>query len=144
VGVRKVYCCSINHYEAAYSNVYTCFVDNEKAYDRVPREKLWGMLREYGVDGHLLMAVKSLYSCSEVCVHVGGVKLQPFTAGVGLRQGWFLSPPHPSLVLLASSEQVPMGDHQLSVWVFALSALLCHQPLWRHHHDVDKQQAACL
>ena len=40
-------------------------------YNRVPREKLWGALREYDVDGRLLLAVKSLYSCSEVCVLVG-------------------------------------------------------------------------
>ena len=56
-------------------DVYNCFVNLEKAYDRVPREKLWGVLQEYGVDGRLLlMAVKSLYSCSEICVNVGGVK----------------------------------------------------------------------
>ena len=48
-------------------DVYTCFVDLEKAYDRVPREKLLEVLREYGVDGRLLLCVKSLYSCSEVC-----------------------------------------------------------------------------
>ena len=35
----------------------------------------------------VLTAVKSLYSCSEVCVHVGSVKSRPFTFGVGLRQG---------------------------------------------------------
>ena len=29
--------------------VYMCIVDLEKAYDSVPREILWGMLREYGV-----------------------------------------------------------------------------------------------
>jgi len=37
-------------------DVYTCFF--EKAYDRVHREKLRGVLREYGVDGPLLLAVK--------------------------------------------------------------------------------------
>jgi len=43
-------------------DAFTCFVDLEKAYDRVPCEKLRGVLREYGVDGRLLLAVKSLYS----------------------------------------------------------------------------------
>ena len=72
-------------------DVCTCFVNLEKAYDRVPREKLLEVLREYGVDGRLLLCVKSLYSCSEVCILVGGVKSQPLTVGVGLRQGCVLS-----------------------------------------------------
>jgi len=35
----------------------------------------------------LLLAVKSLHSCSEACGRVAGVKSQPFTIDVGLRQG---------------------------------------------------------
>jgi len=27
-----------------------CFVDHKKAYNRVPLEKLWGVLQEYSVD----------------------------------------------------------------------------------------------
>jgi len=41
---------------------YTRFVDLEKSYDRVPREKLLGLLRECGVDIRLLLAVESLCS----------------------------------------------------------------------------------
>ncbi|KAI3356573.1 hypothetical protein L3Q82_017772 [Scortum barcoo] len=37
--------------------VHMCFVDLEKAFDRVPRGILWGVLREYGVRGPLLRAV---------------------------------------------------------------------------------------
>ena len=39
-------------------DVYTCFVDIGNVYGRVPREKLWGVLREYGVDGCLMLAAR--------------------------------------------------------------------------------------
>ena len=45
-----------------------------------------------GFDGRLLLAVKLLYFCSEVCVRFGRNKSRPFTVGVGLRQGCVLSP----------------------------------------------------
>ena len=59
--------------------VYMCFVDLEKAYDRVPREKLWEVLREYGVRGSLLRAIQSLYSQSESCVRVLGSQSVSFS-----------------------------------------------------------------
>jgi len=34
----------------------------------------------------LLLAVKSLYSCSEVCVRIGRAKSRRFTVGIELRQ----------------------------------------------------------
>jgi len=67
-------------------NVFTCFVDLEKARDQVPCDKFWGVLREYGVDDRLLLAAMSLYSYSDICVRVGGVKSQRFTVGDGLQQ----------------------------------------------------------
>jgi hypothetical protein len=72
--------------------LYACFIDLEKAYDRVPREKLWKVLQEYGVDGQLLTAIRSLYECPEFQVRVNGVVSTPFKVGVGLRQGCVLSP----------------------------------------------------
>ena len=51
-------------------DLFARFVDLEKAYDRVPRDKLWKVLQEYGVDGQLLRAIKSFYCRTEVCVRV--------------------------------------------------------------------------
>jgi len=42
-----------------------------------PSKKLWDVLREYGVDGPLLLAVKLLYFCSEVRVRVSGAVSPP-------------------------------------------------------------------
>jgi len=47
-------------------DVYTCFVEVERAYDRVLREKLWGVLREHGVDDRRQVTVflfRSLRPC---------------------------------------------------------------------------------
>jgi hypothetical protein len=72
--------------------VYLCFVDLEKAYDRVPRGKLWECLQEYGIDGQLLRAIKSLYSDCKSCVRIAGKLSEQFNVSCGLRQGCVLSP----------------------------------------------------
>jgi len=71
--------------------LFACFVDLEKAYDRAPRDKLWRVLQEYGIDGLLLLAIKSFYCQSEICVRVNGKQSMPFHMGFGLRQGCVLS-----------------------------------------------------
>ena len=38
-------------------DLFACFVDLEKAYDRVSRDKLYNVLQEHGVDGQLLRAL---------------------------------------------------------------------------------------
>ncbi|TWW57669.1 hypothetical protein D4764_07G0003880 [Takifugu flavidus] len=52
--------------------VHMCFVDLEKAFDRVPRGVLWGVLREYGVSGPLIRAVRSLYDRCQSLVRIAG------------------------------------------------------------------------
>ncbi|KAK3530195.1 hypothetical protein QTP86_018065 [Hemibagrus guttatus] len=47
-----------------------CFVDLEKAFDRVPHGILWEVLWEYGVHGPLLRAVRSLYNRSRSLVRI--------------------------------------------------------------------------
>ena len=69
-----------------------CFVDFEKANDRVPRDELWKVLQEYSVDRQLLRAITSFYCRPEVCIWVNGKQSKPFHEGVGLRQGCVSSP----------------------------------------------------
>ena len=39
-------------------DLFACFVDLEKAYHQVTRDKLWKVLQEHGVNGQLLRAIK--------------------------------------------------------------------------------------
>ena len=67
------------------------FFDLEKAYNRVPQDKLQRVLQEYGIDGHLLVAITSLYCQPEVCVRVNGKPSKSFYVGVGFWHGYVLS-----------------------------------------------------
>ena len=56
-------------------DVFQCFVDLEKANNRIPRDKLWRVLQEYGINGHLFMAIKSLYCSVFLAVFYLGVSV---------------------------------------------------------------------
>ena len=70
------------------------FVDLEKAYDRIPRDKLWAVLLQYGIGGQLplLTAIELLDMHFEVCVRVNSAATKPFRVSVELRQDYSLSP----------------------------------------------------
>ena len=87
--------------------VNACFVDLEKAYDRIPRDKLWAVLLQYGIGGQLLTAIKSLHMHSEVCVRVNSATTKPVRVSVGLRQGCSLST---ILFLIYMDRIVKKGD----------------------------------
>ena len=68
---------------------HLCFLDLEKAFDRVPRHQLWETLREYGIPEHLLRAIKSTYKDQKSKI-IGGDTF--FNISTGVRQGSVLSP----------------------------------------------------
>jgi len=110
---------------------------------------LWGVLREYGVDDRLLLAVKSLYSYSEICVCVGRVKPQPFTVGVGLRQGYRLSPLFFIVYMnwIDSRSRVNKGITVRSCWtnrlLYADDLLLLESSEKAVQHGSNRFLAAC-
>ncbi|KAK3543034.1 hypothetical protein QTP70_008748 [Hemibagrus guttatus] len=110
--------------------VHMCFVDLEKAFDRVPRDILWEVLWEYGVRGPLLRAVQSLYNRSRSLVHIASCKSDLFPVHVGLRQGCPLSPVlfivFMDRIFRRSQglEGVRFGDHRISSLIFADDVVL--------------------
>ena len=72
--------------------LYAAYMDLEKAYDRIDREAMWGILSMYGISGQLMKAIQSLYERSEACVRVCREESEWFKVGVGLRQGCVMSP----------------------------------------------------
>ena len=110
--------------------VHMCFVDLEKAFDRVPRHILWGVLREYGVGGPLLRAVQSLYDRCRSLVRIAGSKSDWFPVHVGLRQGCPLSPVLFIIFMDRISrrshgpESVRFGSHRIASLLFADDVVL--------------------
>ena len=79
------------HFEKSWkyaNDVFACFIDLKKTYNRVSRHKFGRMLQEFRVNEQLLMAIKSLYRQLEVRVSVNaGKQSKSFHPGVGLQQG---------------------------------------------------------
>jgi hypothetical protein len=71
---------------------YCCFIDIQKAYDKVWREGLWEKLAGYGISGKMWRVLRSIYESVESSVLLGGKNTRFFKIDVGLRQGCVLSP----------------------------------------------------
>ena len=72
--------------------LYMCFVDLEKAFDRVPRKVIEWALRKKGVTERLVRAVMQLYEGANTKVKVGKGMSDAFNVKVGVHQGSVLSP----------------------------------------------------
>ncbi|XP_068082743.1 LINE-1 retrotransposable element ORF2 protein [Anabrus simplex] len=72
--------------------LHAAFIDLKQAFDRVPRSKLWKVLKEYGVSKSLCSSIMSLYKNCRNYVRTGNVRSAEFTTRQGVRQGCSLSP----------------------------------------------------
>jgi hypothetical protein len=74
------------------NDVYICFVDFEKAFDRVNWVIMMKILKSIGVDWRDRTLIKTLYRNQEVVVKVNGGLSEPGEIGRGVRQDCLLSP----------------------------------------------------
>ena len=75
-----------------HSHLYVAFVDFSKAFDMVPRDKLWARLDALGVRGPFLEAVKLYYQSVLFRVNTAEGLSETFEANSGVKQGCPLSP----------------------------------------------------
>ena len=72
-------------------NIYFCFIDYAKAFDRVDHNKLWKILKEMGIPDHLTCLLRNLYAGQEATVRTGHGTTDWLQIGKGVRQGCMLS-----------------------------------------------------
>ena len=72
--------------------LFTCFVDFKKAYDTIPRDKLWEKLRRIGVSDEFVQAVQALYAEVPMGVQLPSGLSDTFMSELGVKQGCPLSP----------------------------------------------------
>ena len=89
IGVMRMLCeRSLEH----GNEVYICFVDFEKAFDRVNWVKLMEVLKELQVDWKDRRLISDLYMKQQAVVRVADGESEPGVIGRGVRQGCPLSP----------------------------------------------------
>ena len=71
--------------------IYFCFIDYVKAFDCVNHNKLWNILKEMGIPGHLTCLLRNLHAGQEAAVRTRHGTTDWFQIGKGVCQG-VLSP----------------------------------------------------
>ena len=72
--------------------LFTCFVDFSKAFDCVPRNKLFDKIESVGVKGNFLSIIKSMYEDDSSAIKKDGLVTESFRCYSGVKQGCMLSP----------------------------------------------------
>ena len=73
-------------------DIFVCFVDYEKAFDKVKHANLFNMLNEAGIDGKDMRLMRNLYWKQKATVRVGDEESPSLEIRRGVRQGCVLSP----------------------------------------------------
>ena len=84
-------CWIIENSREFQKNIYFSFIDYAKAFDCVDHNKLWKILKEMGIPGHLTCLLRNLYAGQEATVRTGCGTTDWFQIGKGVHQGCILS-----------------------------------------------------
>jgi hypothetical protein len=135
-GFRKDYRCADNLFilrtlleksKSQRTKLYCCFVDFSKAFDTIPRARLWRVLEGLGIHGDMFHAVQSIYETVQARVKTPEGYTDTFDSEMGVLQGCVLSPllfglfldPLEKLLLASDSKPPKVLDQPLPAQFFA-------------------------
>jgi hypothetical protein len=72
--------------------IYGCFVDFSKAFDSIPRDRMFQKLLDIGVTGKFYDIIKYIYEGDQVCIKLDDMITPAIKTIMGVRQGCVLSP----------------------------------------------------
>ena len=107
--------------------LFSCFVDLRKAFDCIPRQKLFDKLRKEGVQGRFLDVLISMYSNDKSAVKIDNKLTEASTCFAGVKQGCMMSPTLfnfylsdlPKFLNTTSSTDIMLGDRSINCLLYA-------------------------
>ena len=82
----------VDMYRQLNGNVFMCFLDASKAFDRVKHSSLFNKLIDKGAPMYIVRLLVYWYTHQGMCVRWGSTMSSTFTVSNGVRQGGILSP----------------------------------------------------
>ena len=119
------------------------FVDQEKAFDQVNRDKLWKVLEQYGVMDQLLDNIEAIYAKSRSAVRTASGTSDWFPMTLGVRQGCNLSPLLFVLCMDQISTEANPDPETLNELVFADDQAVVNNDKIQLHEHTDQINESC-
>ena len=131
--------------------LFSCFVDFRKAFDRVPRNKLFDKLGVVGVKGRFLELLMSMYSNDKSAVKIENKITQTFSCHNGVKQGCMLSPTLfniylsdlPEMLNMASATDVLLKDRPTNCLLYADDLVIFSKSSTGLQAILNKLEAFC-
>ena len=73
-------------------HIFGCFVDFKKAFDSIPRQKLFQKLLDHNINGKFYDILVNMYTNDVACIKISDTITPSFIANQGVKQGCILSP----------------------------------------------------
>ena len=96
-------------------DLYLCFIDYSKAFDKVRHEKLFNILEHLDIDEKDLRVIRNLYWDQSAAVRIGGELSEYTLIKRGVRQGCVMSPDLFNIyseMILRNLENYPRGKNK--------------------------------